>query len=120
MQSFIFIFTFRRDRALFVRAATDFKRPVNVSLLIIVPLQFPLSKSTFVQFLFSIFYRHMAEVKSRILHEAMKARENGIRGVPYITFFINGRMGTNLSGARAADDYSEIFQHLLTKLKAGA
>lgn len=64
--------------------------------------------------------KHMAEVKSRILHEAMKARENGIRGVPYITFFINGRMGTNLSGARAAGDYVEIFQHLLTKFKAGA
>lgn len=61
----------------------------------------------------------MTEVKSRILHEAMKPRENGIRGVPYITIFINGRMGTNLSGAHAAEDYIEIFQHLLTKLKAG-
>ncbi|XP_068755359.1 uncharacterized protein [Montipora capricornis] len=64
--------------------------------------------------------RHMKEVRSRVQGEAMKAREDGIRGVPYITIYVKGGQNIYLSGAQPPEEFVKVFRRLLAQLKASA
>ena len=60
----------------------------------------------------------MKEVRSRVQDEAMRAREEGISGVPYITIYIKGGKTAHLAGAQPPKEFVRVFQRLLGHVSA--